>query len=277
MKEVAQYDYTDEHSELLYQVIRYEPKEFRQRRPSLVAGWQHNLNGVRRVLYHLPEVVDAIEAGRWIFLCEGEKDVDNMREAGFTATTNCGGTGGSNKFAEQYGEQLRGSYLCILPDKDEAGHKRAAKIATALHSITRGTKIVKLPVGEKQDATDWLDLCPKYHKNPVEEIASWITLVDWYIPPPPPTIEKPERRQVLNNNADWQRKVEYAASRLMSDFVEVNGKHMALCPFHADKNPSMAVKGNLWYCHACAEGGTPIQFIKRRDGLEFADAVKALQ
>lgn len=32
-KIVATYDYTDEHGELLFQVVRHEPKNFRQRRP----------------------------------------------------------------------------------------------------------------------------------------------------------------------------------------------------------------------------------------------------
>ena len=32
---VATYDYTDENGTLLYQVVRYDPKDFRQRRPDL--------------------------------------------------------------------------------------------------------------------------------------------------------------------------------------------------------------------------------------------------
>jgi putative DNA primase/helicase len=33
-KEVAAYDYHDENGKLLYQVVRFEPKDFRQRRPN---------------------------------------------------------------------------------------------------------------------------------------------------------------------------------------------------------------------------------------------------
>jgi hypothetical protein len=53
---VATYDYLDEKGVFLYQVVRYEPKGFRQRRPDGKGGWHWNLNGVRRVLYRLPEV-----------------------------------------------------------------------------------------------------------------------------------------------------------------------------------------------------------------------------
>src|SRR5262249_5124541 len=38
-REVASYDYRDEHGTLLYQVVRYEPKDFRQRRPDGNGDW----------------------------------------------------------------------------------------------------------------------------------------------------------------------------------------------------------------------------------------------
>ena len=45
---VASYDSCDESGELLYQVVRFEPKGFRQRRP-VGQGWEWKLDGVRRV------------------------------------------------------------------------------------------------------------------------------------------------------------------------------------------------------------------------------------
>ena len=54
-KIVAAYSYTDESGGLLSEVLRYEPKDFRQRRPD-GAGWKWSLNGTRRVLYRLPEL-----------------------------------------------------------------------------------------------------------------------------------------------------------------------------------------------------------------------------
>src|SRR4051794_14313582 len=36
---VAAYDYPDENGELLFQVVRLEPKDFRQRRPDGRGGW----------------------------------------------------------------------------------------------------------------------------------------------------------------------------------------------------------------------------------------------
>ena len=54
---VATYDYHDEHGVLLYQAVRYEPKDFRQRKPDGVDGWSWKLGDVPRVLYRLPEVL----------------------------------------------------------------------------------------------------------------------------------------------------------------------------------------------------------------------------
>jgi len=56
---IATYDYKDESGKLLYQAVRYEPKDFRQRRPDGKGGWIWNLEGVRRVLYRLEELLRA--------------------------------------------------------------------------------------------------------------------------------------------------------------------------------------------------------------------------
>ncbi|MCS5585339.1 MAG: hypothetical protein NZ777_17740, partial [Pseudomonadales bacterium] len=53
----AIYDYCDETGSLLFQVVRYEPKEFKQRRPNGKDGWVWNLEGVDPVLYQLPELM----------------------------------------------------------------------------------------------------------------------------------------------------------------------------------------------------------------------------
>ena len=83
---VAAYGYTDEHGKLLYEVVRYEPKDFKQRRPDGWGSWDWK-KGERQVLYRLPEVLEA----PIVFLVEGEKDVETLREYGFVATTNAGG------------------------------------------------------------------------------------------------------------------------------------------------------------------------------------------
>ena len=88
-KIVATYDYVTEQGELAYQVVRFEPKDFRQRRPD-GDGWQWNLRGVTRVPYRLPEIM-ATSPRRGILIVEGEKDADNLAAIGVVATTCPGG------------------------------------------------------------------------------------------------------------------------------------------------------------------------------------------
>jgi putative DNA primase/helicase len=75
---VAAYDYRDAEGKLLFQVVRFQPKGFRQRHPDGKGGWVWNLNGAPRVLYRLPELL-AADPSAWVFVPEGEKDTDNRR------------------------------------------------------------------------------------------------------------------------------------------------------------------------------------------------------
>jgi hypothetical protein len=82
----ATYDYTDKDGQLLFQTVRYTPKDFNQRRPDGAGGWVYDLKGVKRVLYHLQEVLEAIGKGEPLYIPEGEKDADNLRKLGLVAT-----------------------------------------------------------------------------------------------------------------------------------------------------------------------------------------------
>src|SRR5262249_40520433 len=121
---IATYDYTDETGKLLYQVCRYKPKDFRQRRPDGQGKWIWNLGAVRRVLFGLPE----LSRQRVVYVVEGEKDVFAVRKLGLTATTNAGGAG---KWRDEYPAQMRAlgiEYVVILPDNDDIGRKHAELI-----------------------------------------------------------------------------------------------------------------------------------------------------
>ena len=51
----------------------------------------------------------------------------------------------------------------------------------------------------------------------------------------------------------------------------------ALCPFHAERTPSFVVfpETGTWRCFgACATGGDALSFIMKRDGIEFAEALR---
>lgn len=148
---VREYDYRDETGALLYQVVRMEPKDFRQRAPD-GRGWSWKLEGVRRVLYRLPELIAS--APRAVFVVEGEKDADALAAMGLVATTNAGGAG---KWRADYSAALRGRPVFILPDNDEPGYAHAEVVSRALTPIAQSVRVVSLPgVPPKGDVSDWI-------------------------------------------------------------------------------------------------------------------------
>ena len=151
-KIVATYDYRDETGELLMQVVRMEPKTFRQRRPD-GDGWAWRIKDVRVVPYRLPELLAAPEAV--VYLVEGEKDADRLATMGLVATCNAGGGG---KWLAAHSEFLRGRNVVILPDNDGAGVEHAKKATKTLRGIVASLNTIELPgLPEKGDVSDWLD------------------------------------------------------------------------------------------------------------------------
>jgi len=55
-------------------------------------------------------------------------------------------------------------------------------------------------------------------------------------------------------------------------------RHKALCPFHEDHNPSLSVDPvkNVWHCFGCGKGGSSIDFVMQKEGIDFKAAVDRL-
>jgi len=149
---VAAYDYRDAQGQLVYQVVRFEPKDFRQRRPDGNGGWTWKMGGVKRVLYRLPELL-AADPGQWIVIAEGEKDVDTLVGLGMVATTNPQGAGKWSKLSDD--SALHGRRVAIIPDMDQPGRDHALDVARRLAGKAAEVRIVELP-GDGKDASDWI-------------------------------------------------------------------------------------------------------------------------
>jgi 5S rRNA maturation endonuclease (ribonuclease M5) len=148
---VASYNYVDEEGNLLFQVVRYEPKSFKARRPDGRGGWIYSLDGVRLVPYRLPEVLRAVREGHEIWICEGEKDADALCAAGVVATTN---PFGAKKWRPEFSEILRGARVVVVRDKDKAGHEHADLVVASLLGIAASIRLVEAREGK--DAADHL-------------------------------------------------------------------------------------------------------------------------
>jgi len=144
----ATYDYVDETGKLLYQVVRFQPKRFAQRRPDGKGGWVWGLKGVRRVVYRLPNVVKAEQ----VFIVEGEKDADALGRLGLVATTCPMGAG---KWRAEYSGALQGKRVIILPDNDAPGQEHASQVAASLQGVAASVKVLSLPgLPGKGDVSD---------------------------------------------------------------------------------------------------------------------------
>ena len=154
---LATYDYINEDGELLYQAVRYEPKDFRQRAPNPDGTWRWSIKGVRRVLYRLPEVLVAAAEGRTVYICEGEKDVEAARSLGLVATCNAMGAdnGTGNKWLPEFGEVFRGASVVVVPDQDEPGERHAEWVIQSLKGVAKTVK-VSCPASGK-DLADWIE------------------------------------------------------------------------------------------------------------------------
>ena len=147
---VAVYPYRDELNQTLYETVRFDPKDFRQRRPGQESNW--SIKGVRLIPYNLPELMSAPK-DQIVWIVEGEKDVESLTAAGCLATCNPMGAG---KWKSSYSEFLRGRHCRIIPDNDEKGQKHARDVYEHLAGKVASVKIVTIPgLPPKGDVSDW--------------------------------------------------------------------------------------------------------------------------
>lgn len=157
---VASYVYRDENGRPLYLVERHDPKGFTIRRfedGKFVPG----LGDVRHVPYRLDVVNEAIRLRYPIFVVEGEKDVETLTglvwEDGTPVVATCN-HGGALKWRDVHSEALRGASLVyLIPDNDEVGRRHTDLAAEGLGRVGVPVRFVDLPVGPKQDVTDFFE------------------------------------------------------------------------------------------------------------------------
>lgn len=178
------YLYKDVHGTLAFQVCRYPDKRFAVRRPCDRCGGPVSIGGrgptescnadlnsddlrdrrrrcrdgfiwnrgdVPAIPYRLPELIDALDAGETIYVCEGEKDVDALVEVGLVATTNPFGAG---KWLPRFAEYFAGASVVVFADKDEKGYGHAADVRQSLASVAKSVRVVEAKEGK--DASDHL-------------------------------------------------------------------------------------------------------------------------
>lgn len=153
--QTAIYPYYDSNGHLIAEKVRKPGKKFTWRRSDGVGGYQYGLGGVQVPLYNLPAIKDS----DYVFLVEGEKDVETMKRLCQPAVS---GANGAAKWEDHYTQALQGKKVMIIPDNDQPGRAYAVKAATALKGTAKSIHIMNLAeiwpeIPEKADITDYIN------------------------------------------------------------------------------------------------------------------------
>lgn len=185
----AQYDYTDENGQLLARKTRWETAVEGKKKKTFTwghpagQGFQSGRNGMA-VPYRLPELVKAES----VFLCEGEKDVDNLTAQGLAATCSPDGAGTGSKWRDTYTPYFAGKTVYILQDNDDVGKKFAQYEAEKLSPVAQEVKVLDLTtlwpgLPEHGDISDVME-----HLGATQALADLLELADkapgWEPSPP---------------------------------------------------------------------------------------------
>lgn len=150
----AVYDYKDAEGKYLYSKIRFEGKEIKY-------GFIDKKNntctlkkaaGVKSTMYNLPAALKAIKKGFPVYITEGEKDVNTLKELRYTAVT----AGGVSDWRSEFAHYFTGARVIILPDNDTPGLDLKDKIIADLKPFAHSIKWVVTSKAEHGDVTDYL-------------------------------------------------------------------------------------------------------------------------
>lgn len=146
----AIYDYHDNFGHLVYQVLRYEPKAFRQRKINDLGEFEWSMQGIKRYPYNLTSLLQRPSEVLW--WVEGEKDVENLRPFCLASTS----SGGSNAWKKEIASFIPQRIIIVIPDKDMPGQAYAENVRDALLlEPTRTVIMSDVPDGFK-DVSDYL-------------------------------------------------------------------------------------------------------------------------
>ena len=177
---VATFEYTDAVGEVIYRTVRREApnwsgpskpdKTFDAQR--LEDGrWIGGIKGIERVPYRLPELRQAIEAGRTVFLVEGEAKADKLASWGLAATAI---PFGCNGWRASYAQHFDGARVIVMPDNDDPGRDFARTVYADLKACASPFVVELKGLPAAGDILDW-----KGSADELEALCANPTLPKW--------------------------------------------------------------------------------------------------
>jgi len=208
-----------------------------------------------------------------IIICEGEFDRLVLEANGFKAVTSTGGARAFKKEWTKEFESIPEVYICF--DNDEPGKNGALRVGRLIPHA----KLVELPrdVGEAGDVTDFFVRLKRTREDFLKLLQE--------AKPAPQALEIPRFVSKSRNGESRERveriKNENPITQVIGRYVELrpSGVNLVgLCPFHGEHVPSFTVYPNTgkFHCYGCGKHGDVISFLRSKEGLNFNQALDAL-
>ena len=213
--EIARYQYLSIDGVLLFEKIRYQPKDFRVKNPN---GWGDG--GHKGALYNAQFLNDV--AGKVVYIVEGEKDADTLTRLGCIAVT----TGGASTWFEKNNHYFTDTIVRILPDNDEPGRKYAGLVRESLEAFGKCASIKVM-------------FCPAPHKDVSDWLPTWQQLDDLF------TVPMDYKFKTINFND--LIKMDVKSSWVVRDYVE---QHSIVQVFGASGSGKSFFVLDMAYCVA---------------------------
>lgn len=161
VKLVAEYPYYDEAGAYKYSKLRFEGGQIKGK---LIRYYRIDRvndeatackSGHDKYLYNLPDFLRYRKSAEWVYIAEGEKDIETLRKVG-NGFGCCITAGGVSDWKPEHAKYFKGLNVVILADNDKAGKQAAEKIKKDLRAYAYCIKVV-VPSGEDHgDVTDYL-------------------------------------------------------------------------------------------------------------------------
>lgn len=135
---VATYQYKDASGSLIGEKLRYSDKHFSWRKPTDGGKWDYH-KPKETPLYNL----SALQSEDFVFLVEGEKDVDNLTKIGLPAVCSPDGAG-KGKFKKHNVQHFNGKRVYIVQDNDDVGKEYAQEEAQKISEVAQSVKVLDL-------------------------------------------------------------------------------------------------------------------------------------
>ena len=147
------------------------------------------LKDTRIVPLNLPELLQAKQAGKAIYLVEGEKAADALASIGAVATTSHTGAGSWPTDITQY---FTGANVVVIPDNDAVGVQYAKKAISHLVPVAKSVRYLDLNLMmEGDDAYEWVHDMAGTRKE-LAELAKQAPVITDQPKAAEPEIEPPE-------------------------------------------------------------------------------------